>query len=101
MNSHYTWYTDLSQFITCGIIRTVLSLLSGQCSCSCCTLTSNIIVRLSGNVTDRLKAAGLPRTQFRTKRSAVTVAVIGGDIATHFHLDTQMSLPTGLCKDIT
>ena len=27
------------------------------------------------------------------------VAVIEGDIATHFHLDTQMSLPTGFCNE--
>ncbi|KAL5481957.1 hypothetical protein EMCRGX_G022233 [Ephydatia muelleri] len=41
-------------------------------------------------------------TQFETKEvSWMGVAVIGGDIATHFHLDTQMSLPTGLCKNIT
>ncbi|KAL5470807.1 hypothetical protein EMCRGX_G028832 [Ephydatia muelleri] len=31
------------------------------------TLASKIIVRLSGDVTDRSEAAGLPRTQFGTK----------------------------------
>ncbi|KAL5481959.1 hypothetical protein EMCRGX_G022235 [Ephydatia muelleri] len=41
-------------------------------------------------------------TQFGTKEvSWTSEAVIGGDVATHFHLDTQMSLPTGLCKNIT
>ena len=34
------------------------------------TLTSKRVVGLSGDVTDSSKAAGMPKTQFGTKRSA-------------------------------
>ena len=49
------------------------------------TLASKRIVGISGDAIDMSKAAGLPKTQFGTKEvSWMGVAVIGGDITTHF-----------------
>ena len=82
---------SLEQCFLCSVIHAATPVV---------TLTSNRIVGLSGDVTDRSKAAGLPKAQFGTKEvSRTSVAVTGGDIATHFHLDTQNELANRTLKE--
>ena len=100
-DSTTTQYTDPIQFITFGIIRRVLSQLSGLCSYSCHHTLFQKSCRIKRRCDRQVKSCWLAQDLVSNQKVSCTGVAVMGEMFTHFHLDTEMSLLTGLCKDIT
>ena len=67
---NHQWYTNPSKFITFAVIGKWYLCSVIHAATPVVTLASKRIVRLSRDMTEWSKDAGLPKTQFGTKRSA-------------------------------